>query len=246
MNIGRIHAPRFPELAGKWLNEVVGGNAAQLSRIESLYTAAFSANGACLVQIGAYDGEFDDPARDYLVRYSSTVSALLIEPQKKAYHRLCSLYDDAPNVRTEYLAVGSKFGEVVLSHFATSAADQHFWRAGATVHRQQLHAMRRWHRIKALLTHSQPMEEVVMAMPLAAILDLADVQPKDISIFISDTEGCDIPIARQLLNCQAEPRLIQFEHLFATSGQMHDILGTLAMRGYKFEQTYKDTIAYQN
>src|SRR5438477_12933449 len=65
-----------------------------------------------IVQIGAFDGQVDDPVADIL--QNENVSAILVEPQKIPYERLIARYATNPRVCLINAAVAEHDGVVKL------------------------------------------------------------------------------------------------------------------------------------
>lgn len=241
MRIGAIDAVRLPVLAGRWLNEILDGDLHQMGYIDDAFRAAASAPHAFVVQVGAYDGVYDDPLRKHVVE--SELEGLLIEPRAEPYSRLQALYEDNPRIRTRRVAIGLNAGEVCLRNFRASRGDSDFWDANATTDLAILHGQRLGHWLMARSIETEPATETVPCLPLVCVLRESGVDPQDITMLVSDTEGQDAEVVSQLLETGARPSLILLEHLRLTYMQNRTINRSLREEGYKLTFTYKDTLA---
>lgn len=211
MYIGAIEARRFPTQSVRFMRQAAGMNHGLDQRIAEAFDEVACKDDAMLVQLGAFDGHFDDPVRRYIERYSlrdgSGLRALLVEPQQDACERLRTHYKSKrfPGVSVACIALGAEVAEIPL--FSKGEPRERFWSANATTVPGQLERVIRHHWLKALTSGTDEIrQEVVASMPLEHILKRHEVDPSDITMFVTDIEGSDALAMQQLFLKRAPTR----------------------------------------
>ena len=199
--------------------------------------------GIRFVQIGAHDGDFDDPFTDRISDFGW--HALLVEPQSDAFASLYNRYKDVPNVTAVNYAIGTQAGNLTLYKAILPERYKNQGTAIATTDRRQVRAeVMRTIGFFGGLT-SRIIAEEVTTLTLPQLLDLHDKNPKSIDFFACDTEGFDTEVVSQLLATGAKPELLQYEHLHANKDEVEKIDRRLRLAKYTLIKTHKDTFCYR-
>ena len=199
--------------------------------------------GMRFVQIGAHDGEFDDPFAQRIQNHGWL--SLLVEPQSDAYLKLYNRYTDNPNVTPINVAIGEKAGYLTLHKAVLSGTFKNQGTAIAATSKEQVRreVMRNagyFHGVRAKIVREQ-----VEMITLPQLFDITGKDPSSIDFFACDTEGYDTKIMGQLLSTGAKPEFIQYEHLHAPKDEVESIDRRLRLGGYTLLRTHKDTFAYR-
>lgn len=195
-----------------------------------------------LVQIGAHDGQ--DPFNEFLVRHTD-VPAVLVEPQAAPFERLRQKYADRPHTICVQKAIANKVGPLTLWRAEFIGSDKAWGTAITSSEPDHIRKIMRRHPIYRLRGyHIEP--ETVEAATLHEVLEETGIAPKRITAFVCDTEGNDTDIVGQLLDVEARPSIIQYEHLHTKPAAAALLNRRLQRYGYHLAQNYMDTLAYQS
>lgn len=197
-----------------------------------------------VLQIGANDGKFDDPLYPFLSR-NPGVRGLLVEPLERPFQSLNHLYQDRDNIETVRTAITSTIGSVTLFKVELDSPTDPFGDALARTNPDLLdtimdrHPKQKKHGYKIT-------PEVVPTMTLDALFSQSEIEPEEVEIFFSDTEGSDIEVMTQLLDSSARPELIQYEQVLATDEDVSDLNRRLLGLDYALHWSYRDVLAVRN
>lgn len=183
------------------------------------------------VQIGANDGVLYDQLHE-LMCYGWR--GLLVEPNPEAFARLRETYRHYSDfVFAQKAVVGIDFptGDVTL--YACNADGEQSVKA--SLHKP----------IAALGLASKGLKAQAISVPgitLSALLGETGFE-NGVDFFITDTEGEDYEIMRQLVASDFRPTLLQFENFFMSQSQHEMICASLSSLGYSLLVVNYDTIA---
>lgn len=189
-----------------------------------------------VLQIGAHDGETNDPVNRILAEYDCL--ALLVEPQPEQFGKLERKYKGRPSIRLAQCVVGSVCGRVEL--FRLSGGSLPPWAS-------QVASLKR----EELLRHANTIPDVekritsifVRSATFDALLSQHDIGTVD--VLIIDAEGYDLELLRLFAFQQRKTRLVLYEHTHLTYREQWQALQLLEEHGFAFEQVGRDTIAWQ-
>ena len=242
MYIAGMDARRFPAQLPRFLRHQFPVLArGMLAEIDKAFHESATKPGAYLLQLGAFDGHFDDPVRPYIEQYH--LPALLIEPQLEPFRQLERRYRRNSGICLGRYALAESEGPVLL--YTRGHGSERFWGANTTTDPEQLKRAVRGHWLSAATSGTTTRTEVVEGLPLDSILKKHEVDPKDLTMVVTDIEGSDVLAMQQLFETDADPQLIQYEHLRAMHADTQTIEKELGARGYQLFTTYKDTIAFK-
>ena len=188
-----------------------------------------------LVQIGANNGQYDDPFFDRIARLGWR--ALLVEPQQEHYRT-------NPNVQCVRTAIDERHDQLTLWRIAS---DRHQEFSSATASVDPTHARTEYRRWIAPIGFASPQlqHETVPAMSLADLFYETEIEPEEVTIFATDTEGLDVSIVRSLVHSGARPSVILWEHLHTSQQAKNSVDHLLADLGYDTSlSTSKDSMAF--
>lgn len=204
-----------------------------------LYRRLAKAPDFFFVQIGANDGVFADPIREFVTR--NHVAGLALEPLKDVFEKLKINYRDFPKVKPINLAI-HKSAKTFQIHRVdpkkiTRADD---WAQGIASFKENHHAM-----------NDVPSEimitETVQCVTLTELLEQRRVSRLD--LLQIDTEGYDLEIIQMIDFQRFKPAIIRFEHgLPAGTMSVADFqkcTNLLMEHGYYVITEHYDAIAYQ-
>lgn len=201
-----------------------------------------TSDATLLVQIGANDGQYDDPFTSRISRLGWR--ALLVEPQLEPFSALAQYHANNPRVRCVRTAIDEEHDQLTLWKLATRRHDE-FRSATASV--SPVHPGKEYRRWIAPIGLKTPpvTPEVVPAMSLSGLFQRAGIQPGEVTIFATDTEGLDVSIVRSLVSTGAKPSVILWEHMHASRQATDTVDHMLSNLGYDTSlRTSKDSMAF--
>ncbi len=191
------------------------------------------------VQIGANDGVFADPIRNFVTR--NHAAGLVVEPLKDFFQKLVLNYRDFPKVKPVNVALHSTLRSIQLHRVdpAKAGAAQDWAQGIASIREEH-------HRINAVPDEVM-MTETVPAITLTELLDQHSVSQLD--LLQVDTEGYDFEILQMIDFQRIKPAIIHFEHGLPAGTmsieQFQRCTGRLMEHGYYIITEPYDAIAYQ-
>ena len=203
---------------------------ANLFALGARLVLARQAEGQCavVVQVGAFDGLFADGLEPIIERPGG-FTALLVEPQPGAFKKIEALYGSRKDVLLENAAITELDGDVDL--FSDDA--------GATPFATLLPS--RAVHVKSVAGSLQ----VVKVRGLTVESLLARHRLSRVDMLMIDTEGFDLVILRQFLNCLgAPPLVIQLESHHLSRPDRAELRSLLIQHGYGYVDTLQDTVCF--
>lgn len=173
--------------------------------LENLLHQCLARQGSLfLIQIGANDGQRNDPLNRFIMQNRAQVKGILLEPMKDVFTVLTETYRDCPGVVTVNAAIHNTKKEMILYK----------------VDRDKLATLPLWAGGMASFSHDHhkltgtPAEyivtETVACMTLNELYDRYKVDHVD--LLCMDTEGYDAEIIANLDFKRLTPSIIHFEH----------------------------------
>lgn len=180
-----------------------------------------------VLQIGAYDGKFDDPIAGLIRKYGW--HGLLVEPQIQAFEQLRENYRDQTQLRFENAAVGDHDG--TLTMYSLRDVSSH------------LASFDRRHLVRHSQRPGDIIEHEVQSLTLNTLLSRHGV--KRVDLLQIDAEGYDGEIIRAIDFAQLRPPLIRYEHANLLEAERNDCIELLVSKGYRIFLEDSDTIAFR-
>lgn len=190
------------------------------------------------VQLGAFDGQANDPMHDLVRRLGWR--GILVEPQPDAFERLREAYADVDGLVFVNAAVAEERGSRTLWHIGGSEPDDPWWKG-------QVSSFDRDHLFKHIRGNQRLAARVVgMPVQTVTIEDVLAEAPRPVHVVQVDTEGYDAAIVAMLPLEQLRPLLIRFEHRHLAPREHAQAVGRLVANGYRVAVNEDDTIAMQH
>ena len=167
--------------------------------VGSLLTVDLDLAGAALsasktevgfVQIGAFDGEANDPIHDLIRDFGWR--GVLVEPVPATFKKLQQTYADVDGLVLLNVAVGTERGHIPFWRISGEEPGDPWWR-GQVSSFDRAHVMKHIRDNRRL--EARLMSEPVETMTLADVLDRA---PRPVDVLQIDTEGRDAEIVDSL------------------------------------------------
>ena len=226
------------------INHLLRSRGYELRRVQSESTGElaslafgffrFSFPAKLFVQIGASDGQFNDPV---VVQVKSGPNpAILVEPVPRNFAALQANYANCPNVRLVQAAMSHNSG--TQRFYAVKRAGR--W--AQSLHASQLGSFDRQH----LLNHGVMPEEIdeleVPCQTFSTLLDRKEIQ--NVGFILSDTEGYDSRVVELALEAGCLPEFICFEFIHLR-GNLGKTCQLLSRAGYRFLYDKQNCLAYR-
>jgi len=191
------------------------------------------------VQIGANDGVFADPIRNFVTR--NHVAGLAVEPLKDVHARLVTNYRDYPKVKTANVAIHPTARSLDLHRIdPAKAGEVGEWSGGIASFHEHHHQI-------SLVPREAMIRETVPCVTLMELLEQHGV--KRVDLLQIDTEGFDSEVIKMIDFTRIKPAIIHFEHGLPdgvmTTAQFKTCADSLIDQGYYLVMEPYDVIAYQ-
>jgi FkbM family methyltransferase len=198
--------------------------------------ALLSRDQLTIVQVGANDGQTDDPI-NRLLRLDRC-RGILAEPNPESFQRLQETYKDCPHLNLCNAAISEKDGTATLYSLSRSAPVPDWMHGLASFSRE--HVLRHDGFVKDIARYI--VESTVECVTFDTLLRRYPVGHVD--VLQIDTEGFDAEILR-LFNVPARrPAIINFEHRHLSEADWNKSIEALIPLGYKIAIVQQDTLAY--
>lgn len=221
---------RMRNLARQILHRTILATGFKLSRVKPFEQAIrrfqLDHDDFYFVQVGAYNGVTSDPLCPFIIE-SGTWSGVMIEPQKTYFDVLQEIYRDRENISVRNVAVGMKDGNAKLYRIKEGAEGVPYWAPQLASFRYEVIAGHRDRipNIEALIESVQ-----VPCLTLATIVRQANL--KRLDLLVTDVEGADYTIIRQIDDLDSKPRFIHFEDRHLSESDRRECMQFLTERHY--------------
>ena len=179
------------------------------------------------IQVGANDGDFGDPLRQYILKYPWR--GILVEPQPDIFAKLLNNYSSVKDrLIFENVAIASGAQSIAMyrapgNHGSGLQSDTH---AASVVSVNP--------RVAARQLGVKPTDLERFLVPCTTLDELiAKHGTSKIDILQIDTEGHDYNVLKTIDLARTTPLIIQFEHGHLTRGEINDAVTYLSAHGYR-------------
>ena len=159
-----------------------------------------------IVQIGGYDGEFEDNLKEIIKNTNNNIQIFIIEPQQKCVEKLKSKYKTKKEVTVIPVAISDQLGQAKM--FIPRNTDTS---PLASLHKMHLNRFN----IK------EYSEIIVKSITWNALKKTYNIPNPD--LIVIDAEGSEQIILKQILNEKRKPLVIYFEHRHMTKAVKEEI-----------------------
>ena len=199
-----------------------GGIAKSDRSFHGLLTSLTIQDDVFFVDIGSYDGMFQNEFRDYVMRHGW--SGIMVEPVKPYFEALQAGMEPYESVKTVHAAVTASNGTTRMK-VIDDAVSPEWLKGSATVADRQ----------REMCRGPEWREETVPAMSLDTLLDGVE----KIDAICIDAEGCDWDIFEQLSLEKYRPTAIKIELGNLTHDEKVAVQKKLRKHGYRYWETDK-------
>lgn len=184
------------------------------------------------IQVGANDGETNDPLCRHLDKYEWR--GALIEPEPAAFERLRGRYGCRPGIQLYNCAVAGAEGTLTLFFDGSGASDVLRQKTSSNLEHLVRHGVRK----------SSIQSREVRAVTVCGVIE--ELRLEALDLLVVDAEGMDFDIVSGALTDGPTPRVIFFEHVHMNREQRCSILKLLDEYEFQYVEDYKDTLAVQS
>lgn len=189
------------------------------------------------LQIGANDGELNDPIHRYVETYHW--AGLLVEPVPHFYGQLQRAYGGNPQLSFANVAIGPTDRKLTMYTLPDLPSLPAWARGITTTDRARL----LWHRRLAPAIRPEIIETIeVTCWSMQSLVTHYDVTYVD--LLQIDTEGDDLKVLKAFDFMQFKPRIVQFEHRHLALNDQATAIKLLKSHGYRLSTQHDDTIAH--
>ncbi len=204
-----------------------------------LYRRLAKAPDFFFVQIGANDGVFADPIREFVTR--NNVAGLAVEPLKDFFAKLVANYRDFPKVKPVNIAIHDSEKAITIHRVdPAKAARLGDWTQGIASFKESHHRINQ-------VPDDVMVKETVPCVTLTELFEQHGV--RNLDLLLIDTEGYDYEIMKMIDFSRFKPAIIRFEHglpaLTMSVPQFKECAALLMDHGYYVITEPYDAIAYQ-
>ncbi|MFA4930267.1 MAG: FkbM family methyltransferase [Patescibacteria group bacterium] len=184
------------------------------------------------IQIGGFDGVFDDPIHQFIQPYHW--SGIIIEPQPEYYSQLTKKYQP-PQIKILNLAISNHNQPVKLYRPKQDTLTENWKNCFATMARDRGDIGRmNTNEIESITVPSQTFNNLIQ-----------DHHIDQLNLLQIDTEGYDYQIIKSIDFSLIKPDIIHYEHRHLTTSEKKDSHQLLAQANYQIIPLEFDTIAHQ-
>jgi len=192
-----------------------------------------------LIQIGANDGEDEDPVKGLIS--DDLVEALLVEPMPEPFRILSERYRNNLLVHLRQCAIADSSGEMPLYVLADENGDVSLELSKMATLDKGVASQRR--EMMSRLT-GKALQTVTRTVSTARVSDLlGQVDWDSVDIVVIDAEGWDANIVRAMLEEGITAQIIQFESMSISRREYPILVGSLVNAGYLTARSGYDSIA---
>ena len=184
------------------------------------------------VQVGAYDGQTDDPTAALLE--ADKMTCVLVEPIERSFNQLKKVHGDKPNIHLIQAAVSHQDGEMTMYKVRAGTESDTIFSGGYA-------SFDRAHLLKHKVKEADIETVTVPSLSLKSLL--ARYQLGKIDLLQIDTEGFDAEVVKMALNLEAIPGCINFENIHLTLAAKAELYDLLMRRGYSFSHDKYNSLA---
>jgi FkbM family methyltransferase len=188
-----------------------------------------------VLQIGANDGKFDDPAWGTIRKHQ--LQALLVEPIPTMFKELTANYSDQPQVTCENCAIAREDGNITLYHVRPNPSLPAYVSRVASLKRQVI--LKQRGKVPNIAKFIEPIS--LPALSLRTLLQKHGIRKVD--WLQLDTEGYDFEILKMLWATPIRPEIISFECEHLNRSDKLACAAMLRGSGYNYIGLGRDVIA---
>jgi FkbM family methyltransferase len=189
-----------------------------------------------VVQVGAFDGQTNDPIHDWIVRYGWR--GVLVEPQRRYFERLQTTYAGVQRLDLRNVALAASSGRMPFYSV-----------------RQDVPGVPEWVGQLATFERSTILAHEHLVPNIAELIEVTDVETQSFEDLLAgvervdllqiDAEGFDAEIVRMFDFERWRPSIVNFESVHLSPEDRDGAMRLLIGHGYRVATTDVDTLAYR-
>ena len=178
-----------------------------------------------MIQVGAHNGVTSDPIQRFVAEGDWT--GVLVEPQQKYFQILQTIYCDRPKLHPLHAAIGPSNESIRLYKVRDDAVGVPYWAS-------QLASTKR----EVIAGHADRipgLDELIVAedVPCRTLESIVrEFGLPRLDLLVSDTEGYDFEVIKQIDQLPHRPQFIHFESLHLPPSDFQSCLAFLHARDY--------------
>jgi len=178
-----------------------------------------------MIQVGAHNGVTSDPIQRFIAEGDWT--GVLVEPQRKYFQILQAIYCDRPKLHPLHAAIGPSNESIRLYKVRDDAVGVPYWAS-------QLASTKR----EVIAGHADRipgLDELIVAedVPCRTLESIVhEFGLPRLDLLVSDTEGYDFEVIKQIDQLPRRPQFIHFESLHLPPSDLQSCLAFLRERDY--------------
>lgn len=178
-----------------------------------------------MIQVGAHNGVTSDPIQRFIAEGDWT--GVLVEPQRKYFQILQAIYCDRPKLHPLHAAIGPSNESIRLYKVRDDAVGVPYWA-------NQLASTKR----EVIAGHADRipgLDELIVAedVPCRTLESIVhEFGLPRLDLLVSDTEGYDFEVIKQIDQLPHRPQFIHFESLHLPPSDLQSCLAFLRERDY--------------
>lgn len=182
------------------------------------------------LQVGAYNGVTSDPICQFIIE-GNTWSGVMVEPQAKCFEVLREVYRDRDNIDLRNVAIGEHDGTAMLYKIRDDARNVPYWAPQLASFKYEVIAGHR----EQIPGIEDMIEEVeVPCLTLGTLTREAGL--KRLDLLVTDVEGADFSIIKQIDDLGTKPRFIHYENRHLSESDRQECTRFLSDRGYRIQE----------
>ena len=220
---------------------------------ENFFDLYFSLKRPFVVQIGTNDGKTYDPLYNYISKYQ--LSGLMVEPQAEAFEKLKNNYKDNPNLKFANVALREKDGAALFYRIKPNLVlegKEYKASSGSSFYKDQIlvNVKNRLPPVRYDILHrisndpNDYIEEISVKVRTLSSL-FREYGIEKIDFLLTDCQGYDYAILKQLDFKRFAPDIINFEHSLLTFEELLQSHALLKNERYQYFIHEGDTCAYK-
>jgi FkbM family methyltransferase len=190
------------------------------------------------IQIGANDGQSNDPLYRFITRFNWR--GILLEPVPEAFALLQETYAGNDRLQLLNAAIAERDGSRTIYTIRQDAATFEKAHQFSSFRREAVLRQTEW--VPDVMERIE--EKPVRCLSLETLLR-DHVSGETVDVLMIDTEGYDLAILRMIDFARMRPSIICYEHVHMNKKEQNEAASRMIAQGYRMARDNLDTVAYR-